>query len=166
MAGLIWLREPTLDDLKYIRCLWGDPETMAPVGGPVVLDDQQARAWFARMVSPGSPGDCYRLIIDQAGDPVGEISFHRFDPETRTADLNIKIAARYRGNGYAKSALRQFLDFFFSEFGGLLMQDQVAKTNPIGKKFLVDFGFREIGSSAEVDLLGLSRNRYTERYGS
>jgi len=31
----VHLRVPRLDELAFIRMLWGDPETMAPVGGAV-----------------------------------------------------------------------------------------------------------------------------------
>lgn len=166
MPGDIYLKQPTLDDLEFIRWLWADPETMAPVGGPIILEDFEALEWYTRMISPGSMGDHYRLIFDQENTPVGEVSFHRLDPETMTADLNIKIGAKYQGNGYAKEALRQFLAYFFNDFGARLIQDRVAKINPIGKKYLLDFGFIEAGSYADADLLQLSRNRFNDRYRS
>lgn len=166
MSGKISLREPTPEDLKFIRWLWADPETMTPVGGQIIIGNQTAREWYARMISPGSSKDYYRIIINPDHTPVGEISFHRLDPKTMTADLNIKIAARFRGNGYAKGALRQFLEYFFNKFGGRLMQDRVAKTNPIGKNCLMEFGFVEVGSCGDADLLQLSVNHYYDLYRS
>lgn len=162
LPGELFLKEPTLDDLQFIQWLWGDPDTMAPVGGPVALDDQQARAWFARMISPGSPEDTYRLILKSDGTPVGEVSCHRLDLETMTADLNIKIAARYRGNGYAKQALSLFLDYFFLELGGKILQDKVAKGNQDGRNFLLAFGFKEGAPGEEYDLLVFSKKDYQD----
>jgi hypothetical protein len=43
--------------MAFVRRLWTDPETMAPVGGSVVLSEDQAGRWYARMV-------------DQAGRPI------------------------------------------------------------------------------------------------
>ena len=97
----VHLRPPRVDGLSFIRTLWGDPETMAPVGGPVDFPETKAREWFARMVEPGGPSSCCCLILNQDDIPVGEISFHQWDPQERSARLNVKILAARRGKWYA-----------------------------------------------------------------
>lgn len=142
-SGGVSLRVPQFEDMDFIQQLWADPETMAPVGGPVYLSNDEALEWFARMVDPGSPGDCYRLILDPDGSPVGEVSFHRLDMRTMTAELNIKIRASSRGNGYATEALYLLLDHFFNELGGQAVIDDLSKQNVVGQDFLCGFGFEE-----------------------
>ena len=48
MAIEITLKTPTLEDMKFIQWLWSDPETMEPVGGPIILDDQEAGMGWKR----------------------------------------------------------------------------------------------------------------------
>ena len=166
MTVELTLKTPTLDDIRFIQWLWSDPETMRPVGGPIPLDDQQARKWFKEKISPGSPSDNYCLIVNQDNTNAGEISFHRLDPESMTADFNVKVAFQHRGNGYAKQAMLLFLDTFFNEMGGQVMQDRVARTNTIGKNLLLDFGFILEPSFEDVFFLQLIKERFNQLYKS
>ncbi len=133
---------------------------MRPVGGPVVLTDVEAEAWFARKIDPGTPGDYYRLIMDQEGRPVGEISYRDLDPETGSAHFNIKIMHAERGKGYAKGATRIFLDEFFNQHGGRLMLDDVAPDNIAGQELLIYFGFEHDPSESDVFRMRLTRGRF------
>jgi RimJ/RimL family protein N-acetyltransferase len=162
----IQLRPPQWDDMHFIRWLWSDAETMEPVGGPVHLTDDQARRWFARMVDPGNPTDCYRLIFDPKNQPVGEISFHRLDVDSMTAELNVKVASPERGKGYATEALRLFLDYFFNRFGGRVMIDDVALDNHAGQQALLQFGFEHDPGIKEAFRLRMTREQYNNLYGS
>ncbi len=74
---IICLRQPRPEEMKFIRWLWSDPETMKPVGGPFDLTDQEAHEWFVRGINPGRSEDCYCLIFTKQGQPVGEIGFYR-----------------------------------------------------------------------------------------
>lgn len=160
----IELRLPTENDLQFIRWLWSDPETMKPVGGPIRLSDDQAQHWFARMIKPGSPTDCYRLIFNEKNEPVGEISFHRLNPGTMTAEFNIKIAVTNRGKGYAKRAMIIFLDFFFNQFGGQVMVDNIALDNYEGQQVLLRFGYEHDPSVNNVFRVKITRDRYNNLY--
>jgi RimJ/RimL family protein N-acetyltransferase len=157
----IQLRPPQWDDMPFICWLWSDPETMQPVGGPIHLTDDQAQRWFARMIDPGSPTDCYRLIFCQER-PIGEISFHRLDAESMTAGLNVKIASTERGKGYAREAMLQFLDYFFNHFGGRVLIDDVALDNHVGQQALLRFGFEHEPSAERVFRLRMTRERYND----
>jgi RimJ/RimL family protein N-acetyltransferase len=152
--------------MEYILWLWSDPETMEPVGGPVQMTEDQAQSWYARKVEPGSPADCYRLIINEDNQPVGEVSFHHLDLRTMTANFNIKVAAAERGKGYAKEAMQLFLDYFFHELGGQTMVDDVALSNSSGQQALLRFGFEHDPSQDKVFRLRMSRKRYVDLYGA
>lgn len=156
------LRVPMTGDLPFIQWLWSDPETMKAVGGPFYMSDDQAQRWFAAMIDPGQPTECYRLLFNNENEPVGEISFHRLDPTTMTAELNIKIASAHRGKGYAKKALLQFLDYFFNQRGGRVMLDDVALDNREGQTLLLRFGFEHDPRTAAVFRLFMTRERYLE----
>jgi RimJ/RimL family protein N-acetyltransferase len=158
------LKIPTREDLEFIRWLWSDPETMDPVGGPIHLSEKDLDGWFRGMVSPGSSTDKYQLILDPDQNPIGEISFHRLDPETMTAELNIKIAGEHRRRGYAKAALIRFLDDFFNEFGGRVLIDKVGLNNLTGLKVLMDFGFQHKSREEDYHLLEITRDEFNVIY--
>jgi RimJ/RimL family protein N-acetyltransferase len=158
----IELKLPTHDDMQFIRWLWSDSDTMKPLGGPIHLTDEQAKYWFTEMIDPGSPTDCYRLIFNNRNEPVGEISFHGFNLDDKTAEFNIKIASTVQGKGYAKKAMIVFLDFFFNQFGGRLLVDDVASDNFRGQNVLLNFGFEHEANIKNVFSLRMTRERYNE----
>ncbi|HUT61355.1 MAG TPA: GNAT family N-acetyltransferase [Phycisphaerae bacterium] len=159
------LRPPRVDELSFIRTLWGDPETMAPVGGPVDFPETRARQWFARMVEPGGPSNCYCLILNQDDMPVGEISFHQWDPQERSARLNVKILAAHRGRGYARDAVRTFLACFFGRIGGRLLTDDLAVANRAGQQLLASIGFARDDSIQDACSMAMTRRMYLKQYG-
>ena len=157
------LRAPRVDELSFIRALWADSETMASVGGPVAFAEAEVREWFARMIEPGSPSDCYCLILNENDTPVGEISFHHWDPDQRSAELNVKVLAAFRGRGYARDALRTFLDFFFARLGGQRMTDDIAPGNQAGRQLLESIGFRKDDSASDVCRMTMTRETYLDQ---
>ncbi len=163
-AGLI-LRTPRPEEMLYIKKLWADPLTMAEVGGPIHLTDEQAHKWYARMVSPGSETDRYFLIFNNDDQPMGEISFHRYEQSTGTAEFNIKIEHCYRGQGYASKAIPLLLRYFFFDFGGKVMCDPVALDNRPGQKALVKLGFKKDASRRNVCLLRMTKEEFIDIYG-
>jgi RimJ/RimL family protein N-acetyltransferase len=154
------IRTPVSDDLPYLQALWADPVTMKDVGGPIEIDDERARRWYAQMVDPGSESDRYFLVCAKDGTPVGEVSFHRYDPSTKTAELNIKIEAGKRYQGYGPEALRLLLGYFFGAFGGEAMLDPIALENRTGQRAISRFGFEHDPSRADVFLLRMTKQRY------
>ena len=158
-CGAVHLDVPGVSDLDFIRRLWADPETMNPVGGPLDLTPEAASRWYERYVSPGSSDRAYWLVISSGG-PVGEISFRGYDVHERVADLNLKIAASARGQGYGRQALRGFLRFFFRDLAGASVIDDVAPGNVAGQSLLISEGFERDPSAADVCRLVLARARW------
>ena len=158
------LRTPAPPDLSYIRYLWADPETMKDVGGPIELDQERAQHWYAKMVDPGSDTDRFFLICTPDDAPVGEVSFHRYDPATKTAELNIKIEASKRYRRYGPEALRLLLGYFFGAFGGEVMLDPVGLENRSGQRAIARFGFEHDPSRTDVFLLRMTKQRFHSMY--
>ena len=137
----IKLIKPTPKQLAYTKHLWLCEETMQDVGGTRSKTEKEWHEWYAKMVTPTDGCNQYFLIYAE-DVPVGEISFHRYDAETKTANFNIKIEAKHRRKGYAKVALALFKNYFFNEFGGEELSDEV--TSPSGIKTLKKLGFELI----------------------
>ncbi|MBI4758099.1 MAG: GNAT family N-acetyltransferase, partial [Chloroflexi bacterium] len=137
-----------------------------PVGGPINLTEEGARDWFVRMIDPGRPTDFYCLIFNEEFQPIGEISFHRLDQESMTAEFNIKVAGAVRRKGYAREAMSIFLDYFFNQFGGHVLLDDVALDNQAGQRALLLFGFEHDSSVKDVFRLRMTRERFNALHGS
>jgi RimJ/RimL family protein N-acetyltransferase len=138
---------------------------MAPVGGTFEFPESKEREWFERMVHPGSLKNCYCLIFNEKGIPVGEISFHHWDSESRSAELNVKVLASHRGHGYAKDAMRVFMGHFFGAVGGEVMIDDVALDNLGGQRLLNSFGFTQDEDTVDVCRMIMTRESYVSQYG-
>ena len=159
------LSPPRIDDLVFTRALWSDADTMEVVGGIVELSQEKAKKRFADLVDFGGPGNNYCLILNEHGEPVGEVSFHRFDPITRSAGLNIKVLASHRGLGYGKDALATFLAFFFGPVGGRVMTDNVGIGNRLGQRLLLSSGFEIDERFKDVCMMAMTKEKVVMRYG-
>lgn len=159
-----YLKKPDYLDLKFIRKLWSDPPTMKEVGGIIELTDNQTQQWYHKMVSPGSSRHCYRLILNEDYQPVGEVSFHDFDDNSGKARFNVKILDDYRGSGYGKSATYQLLNYFFNVWGGMVMEDELALDNDRGREVLIKFGFNWDQTREDVIRLFLTKKDFDKLY--
>jgi len=158
------IRTPKPDELNFIKELWTDPKTMKEVGGIVKINKSSAQKWYKKMVDPEDGKNHYFLIFNSDKETVGEVSFHRFDPKRKVADLNIKVKYEHRGKGYGREALTLLLDFYFNEFEGKIMQDKVAANNQVGKSVLTKFGFNKKITTKDFDLYIMTKDRFNDLY--
>ncbi len=163
---IVSLKIPQWEDMDFIRRMWADPETMAPVGGPVRLNDEEAARWYAAKIAPGGQQDRYRLILDPNGKPIGEISYHRMDLGAMTAEFNIKVLHSERRRGYGRAAMIMFLDEFFNQIGGQVMNDDLALENRAGQQALLEFGFKHVPAEEKVFRMRLTKSGFNALYGS
>ncbi|MBU4485899.1 MAG: GNAT family N-acetyltransferase [Candidatus Delongbacteria bacterium] len=144
----IEFRIPSLSDYENVRSIWEDEKTMADVGGIVPIDDTGFTKWFDYMFANSKDRNCYFLIFYE-GSCAGEVSFHRFDPEKKIAELNIKVKYEFRSKGIGRKALDHIFSVFFNEWNGLELYDTLWKENPAGIKALKAYGFKEKGIDNE-----------------
>ena len=150
--------------MDWILDFWRDPETMAAVGGIVDRNAEWGRDWYQRMVDPGDGTNCYFLIcLREDGRPIGEVSFHRWKPAQRTADLNIKIEVGERGRGLGAEALALFLQHYFSTVKGARLEDPLLPDNPEGRALMEKMGFRLVEETAQHCLMVLTRQAWLEQ---
>ena len=116
------------------------------------------------MVDPGNLKTCYCLIYRQDNIPVGEVSFHCWNPQERSATLNIKILASHRGHGYGTDALRTFLAWYFDQAGGRTIKDDVALDNHDGQQRLRSLGFEQDMGFSDVCMLVMTKQMYASKY--
>lgn len=159
-GNLVYIKKPEIEELNYIAELWSDCETMADVGGAVPLPIEKRKAWYERMVNPTDGKNFYCLIYTLDNVPVGEVSFHRFDKAEGKADFNVKVQSKYRSKGYAKEAIQLLLGYYFYDFGGQVIYDDVM--NEKGQKALGNFGFDVVSKTYSQILFMMTKGRFEE----
>lgn len=155
---LIYLKSPDFNELDEVAKLWSDEATMKEVGGAVVFKKERYQDWYQRMINPGDGKNHYCLIYNNQNKVVGEVSFHRFDKICKMADFNIKIYDHHRGKGYAKEAMTLMMDYYFNEFGGDVLRDEVS--NEKGQCTLSNFGFEMIMKTEQGLLFEMTKTRF------
>ena len=108
----------------------------------------------------GDGCNVYCLVYNENQRPVGEISFHCYDENEKSDSFNIKIQARYRGKGYAKATMDLMLDYYFNEFGGEVMIDDVI--NERGIRVLMSYGFEKVDKTEVGILLRLTKDKFNQ----
>ena len=78
------------------------------------------------MVYPSDGKNFYCLVYLNDGSPIGEVSFHGYDSATKVARFNIKILSKYRNQGFGEEAVKLLLEYFFIEFGGEIIMDNIS----------------------------------------
>lgn len=162
-GNLVYLKQPEFNELSYVEELWADEGTMIDVGGIVPFPEERRKEWYSKMVYPTDGKNFYCLIYNFENQPVGEVSFHRYDEKNKTADFNIKIQSKHRGNGYAKEAMKLILEYYFTEFGGQVMRDAVMNIN--GQQALSKFGFDIESKSDNIIVFKLTKEKFMDIYG-
>jgi len=141
----ILLVKPTINDYLFIKNIWEDEKTMLLVGGIQPLSKERFKNWYDYMFLEKKNENRYFLIMTKdKKECLGEISFHRYDNITKTAELNIKVLFGHRGKGIGKEALTLLIKYFFKEWGGKAMTDIIRDDNMDGYNALKKFGFKEI----------------------
>ncbi|MGH4125070.1 MAG: GNAT family N-acetyltransferase [Clostridium sp.] len=161
---LVYIKQPNFDELDFVAELWSDEETMNDVGGVVPFPTEKRELWYRKMVDPSDGKNFYCLIYTLDDVLVGEVSFHRFDAGEKNADFNIKIQNKYRGKGYGKEAIGLLLSYYFYDFGGQVIYDNVI--NEKGQKALQSFGFDIVSSSDSEISFKMTKERFSELEGT
>ena len=166
---MLELYKPKLEDLWFRENFMSDEETMSfnhSWGGTIPFPESEWEYWYGVWVLCEDGRRFYRYLKDaESGDFVGEIAYH-FDEVRMLWLADIIIAAKYRGRGYGKEALKILCDLA-AERGIEMLHDDLALDNPAISLFK-DNGFHEEYRTEDYVLLkkDLRRNKMkvTEEY--
>ncbi len=157
-GSLVYIKEPTFEELDYVETLWSDIDTTKDLGGPFQLRDREA--FYKKMVFPGNNLNKYFLIYTMDDVPVGEISFRKPEIYSKTACFNIKVEFTHRSKGYGHEAMDLILNYYFNEYGGEIMEDDISLLNITGQKALLKYGFSHIPTYKDVFLVKLTKEKF------
>ena len=122
----IYIKQPILEELGFVASLWSDEETMKDIGGIFSFPRSKWEGFYKKMVYPSDGKNFYCLVYLNDDSPIGEVSFHGYDSATKVARFNIKILSKYRNNGFGEEAVKLLLEYFFIEFGGEIIMDNIS----------------------------------------
>lgn len=159
-GDLVYIKEPTFQELDYVDELWSDIKTTGKIGGPFRLKDK--KQFFETMIYPGNGLNKYFLIYDKEDNKVGEISFRKDEEHSKKAMFNVKIKWEYRGKRYAKAAMDLILDYYFNQYGGEIMEDNIAIENINAQKIFLTYGFEHVTTNEEEFLVRLTKDNFNK----
>jgi len=159
----VLIRYPIKEELKFIRSLWEDEETMKPVGGPIFMNDEAYDRWFNEYVIENS-GTFYYLILTKDQEPIGEISYEMIDKEKCIAMFNLKIHAKHRRRGYAIDSMINFLNYVFNQQGLAIMCDEIGNDNFVSQNLFLKFGFKHKKEKSKHVWTEMTRDEFNSLY--
>lgn len=154
----VYIKQPTYEELEFVANLWADKETMKDIGGIFRFPEEKWRMFYKKMVDPTDGKNFYCLVYTIEGKAIGEVSFHGYDSITKIARFNVKIKSQYRNNGYGEEAVRLLLEYYFLEFGGEVIMDNIP--TEAGLHLFKKIGFQEVGSSRDEITVKITKNEF------
>lgn len=135
---LITLRGIEKEDADLLYDMINDPEMENNVVGwslPVSKDQQLM--WINNLQTDKN----IRYAIDAGNGIIGTAIISSIDFKNRTANLNIKISKKHRGNGYASHAIKLMIDYCFDELNLHCITANVIYDNKTSRNLWEKIGF-------------------------
>ncbi|MDS0526391.1 GNAT family N-acetyltransferase [Clostridium sp. SHJSY1] len=156
----IYIKQPDYKDFVFISRLWSDEETMKDIGGTFKFPEEKWEMFYKKMVYPTDGKNFYCLVYTIRDKAIGEVSFHGYDSVTRIARFNLKIHHRYRNKGYGEEALKLLLEYYFLEFGGEILMDNIPTENAV--RIAKKLGFQEVGQYKDGTQMKVTKEEFLE----
>lgn len=155
----VYIKQPEFEELEFVAKLWADENTMKSIGGVFDFSKNKREMFYKKMVYPSDGKNFYCLVYENLeGRAVGEVSFHGYDSSTKSARFNIKINYKDRNKGYGQDALRLLLDYYFLDFGGNVVIDNVNTVE--GISLFKKVGFEIISQNKDETSVRLTKDDY------
>lgn len=123
----ITLRPWTLADAAHLSQAWADPAISRWTGAPPGTDEEAARRWIEGDEDRRARGLSLDLVIDVAGEVVGEVGLAGLDVAAGSAEIGWWIHPAHRGRGLASRAAELLATWALAE---LHVESIVARCHP------------------------------------
>jgi RimJ/RimL family protein N-acetyltransferase len=132
------IRKATIEDLMAYFEWTNEPATRQQSYSPEPIPLENHKNWFSKKVVSDS---CVMYIVEENGNPIGQIRFDFSD----VATISYSLDKKYRGQGLGTSILRKGIAQYRSEFGDKLpIVGFVKKTNIASAKAFRAINFEEV----------------------
>lgn len=111
------LRRVAASDIKEIRELRGNPETMKFIPRPLVTTDEEALEHFKMIDEKIENNTGINWAITLKGNPklIGIIGHYRIQPENHRCEIGYMILPQYNGQGIVTEAIKAVLEYGFDD---------------------------------------------------
>lgn len=156
----VYIKQPELKELAFSSKMWADEKTMEDIGGVFSFPESKWETFYRNMVTNEDNKNFYCLVYEATTDePVGEVSIHGYDSATKSARFNIKILYKYRRKGYGEEGLKLLLEYYFLEFGGNILLDNII--NEPALNLVKKLGFEITGQYKDEIGVRLTKNSFS-----
>ncbi|MBQ8087638.1 MAG: GNAT family N-acetyltransferase [Clostridia bacterium] len=150
---MLTIYEPKYEDLWFRQMMMNDEETMSynhAWGGTIPWPEEAWKDWYDDWMINHEGKRYYRYLINQEGQFVGEIAYHR-DADTQHEIADVIIYSQFRRRGYGSEAL-DLLCAEAKKNGITVLYDDIALDNPAIELFM-KHGFTEEYRTEETILV-------------
>lgn len=154
----VYIKQPEFQEMNFTRELWADKETMEEIGGTYDFPMNKWEMFYKKMVYPTDGKNFYCLVYNNRDKAIGEVSFHGYDSATSVARFNIKIHSKYRRKGFGEEAVKLLLEYYFQEFGGKIIMDNIITGS--GESLAKKLGFEEVRKNKNSTTMRVSKDTF------
>lgn len=160
---MLTVREATRALMPFRQALMADPATMAynapwfPPDGTIPFPEADWDKWLEKWTNH-APERWYACLLNEEGEPVGEISYHQYGQE-----MSVVIAAPFRGRGYGREALSLLAAEAFRHAEISELRNHFEATRTAALRLHLSAGFVRVAERDGLVSLRLTRERFEER---
>ena len=139
----LFLRRLAATDVKEIRELRGNPETMKFIPRPLVTSDEEALAHFKLIDDKIENNEGINWAITLKGNPkmIGIIGHYRIQPENHRCEIGYMILPQYNGQGITTEAIKAVLEYGFEDLNMHSIEAVIDPDNFASERVLQKNGF-------------------------
>ena len=137
------MRRLAASDIKEIRELRGNPETMKFIPRPLVTTDEEALEHFKMIDEKIENNSGINWAITLKGNPklIGIIGHYRIQPENHRCELGYMILPQYNGQGIVTEAIKVVLEYGFDDLNMHSIEAVIDPENFASERVLIKNGF-------------------------
>lgn len=137
------LRRVAVSDIKEIRELRGNPETMKFIPRPLVTNDEEALEHF-KMIDEkieNNSGINWAITLKENPKLIGIIGHYRIQPENHRCEIGYMILPQYNGQGIVTEAIKPVLEYGFDHLNMHSIEAVIDPENEASERVLQKNGF-------------------------
>lgn len=137
------LRRVAVSDIKEIRELRGNTETMKFIPRPLVTTDEEAMEHFKMIDEKIENNTGINWAITIKGNPklIGIIGHYRIQPENHRCEIGYMILPHYNGQGIVTEAIKSVLEYGFDDLNMHSIEAVIDPENEASERVLKKNGF-------------------------
>jgi RimJ/RimL family protein N-acetyltransferase len=150
--GDLLLRPWSGADAAALALAWADPEIARWTGVPPRHDEVAARRWIDGDADRRARGLSLDLVVERAGEVVGEVGLSDIDTAARRAEIGWWVGAGHRGQGIATRAAGLVAAWAVAELDLEVVVARCHRQNPASGAVARRAGFRPVGEDGPAQV--------------